>query len=102
MLLAYFWLEDYGVWFKKLLFNNFYFNEVYNYISYMSLVYCFTNVFLNLDKGVVEWIGPTGIARSYAFLTKWVKNYYKMPFSLIFCSILYSLLWFFFLGFYFI
>jgi NADH:ubiquinone oxidoreductase subunit 5 (subunit L)/multisubunit Na+/H+ antiporter MnhA subunit len=44
---------------------NYYFNEFYNYIALCSYYSFYKDVFLNIDKGVLETFGPTGISRVY-------------------------------------
>jgi proton-translocating NADH-quinone oxidoreductase chain L len=60
---------------------NFYFNEVYNFFAGTQLIYYFTFVFFNLDKGGLELFGPTGLSRWYKYTTKWFKRYYKQGLS---------------------
>lgn len=39
--------------------------------------YYFTNIFINLDKGFLELVGPTGFSRVYRYYTRYLRAYYK-------------------------
>lgn len=45
--------------------NNFYFNEVYNYLAFTNFHYYYHGIFVNFDKGVLELVGPTGLSQVY-------------------------------------
>jgi len=45
--------------------NNFYFNEVYNYLAFINFHYYYHHIFMNFDKGVLEYLGPTGLSSLY-------------------------------------
>ncbi len=49
--------------------NNFYFNEVYNYVAFINFHYYYHGIFVNFDKGILELVGPTGLSRLYLWLT---------------------------------
>ena len=49
--------------------NNFYFNEVYNYLAFVNFYYYYNGVFVNFDKGILELVGPAGVSRVYLGLT---------------------------------
>jgi len=49
-------------------------------MSYFNYYY-FYNVFLHIDKGVLELLGPTGLARSYLMIVKVINKIYRQSFS---------------------
>ena len=57
--------------------NNFYFNEVYNYLAFVNFHYYYHGIFVNFDKGVLELVGPTGLSRVYLWLTETFTSLYK-------------------------
>jgi len=57
--------------------NNFYFNEVYNFLAFSSLSYFYTHIFLNLDKGFLELAGPRGLSELYLKTAKFCGRFYK-------------------------
>ena len=65
-----------GYW-LKIAQNNFYFNEVYNYLALANFHYYYQGIFLNLDKGIFELIGPTGLSRIYIYVTKKFTYWYE-------------------------
>lgn len=68
-----------GAWIAHMAYFNFYFNETYNYLTVQQLNYYYTHIFLNLDKGVFEFFGPTGITRLYKKFVKQARPYYSAP-----------------------
>ena len=60
----------------KFFFNAYYFNEIYNYFvfKYRNLG---TNLFKNLDKGIIEWIGPMVIVNFIQKLKSKVSKKHK-------------------------
>ena len=65
-----------GYW-LKIAQNNFYFNEVYNYVALVNFHYYYQGIFLNLDKGLFELAGPTGLSRLYIYITKKFVYFYE-------------------------
>lgn len=57
--------------------NNFYFNEVYNYLAFANFHYYYHGIFVNFDKGILELVGPTGLSRVYLWLTNRFTTLYK-------------------------
>ena len=57
--------------------NNFYFNEVYNYLAFVHFHYYYHSIFVNFDKGILELVGPTGLSRVYLWLTEKFTALYK-------------------------
>lgn len=57
--------------------NNFYFNEVYNYLAFTNFHYYYHGIFVNFDKGILELVGPTGLSRVYIWLTNQFTVLYK-------------------------
>ena len=56
---------------------NFYINEIYNYSAWVGLHYSYQQIFKNLDKGVFEFFGPTGLAKIYLFVTRLFSKIYE-------------------------
>ena len=76
--------------------NNFYFNEFYNYIAFMNFFYYYTHIFVNLDKGVLEFFGPRGLSAVYLQVTKAFTKFYKQGLTLHLFLIYNTLLAFFY------
>jgi proton-translocating NADH-quinone oxidoreductase chain L len=57
--------------------NNYYYNELYNYISLVSYYYFYHHVFVNIDKGIIEIIGPQGISYFYYKLATFFHQLYQ-------------------------
>lgn len=56
---------------------NYYFNELYNYIALCSYYSFYKDVFLNVDKGILETVGPTGISKVYSWVVRNVGVIFK-------------------------
>jgi len=81
----------------KIFQNNFYFNELYNYIAFMNFFYYYTYIFANLDKGILEFFGPRGLSAVYLYLTKAFTKFYKQGLTLHLFLIYNTLLVFFYI-----
>ena len=56
---------------------NFYFNEVYNYLAFVNFHYYYHHIFINFDKGVLEYLGPTGLSFFYLRCTNLLTPLFK-------------------------
>lgn len=77
--------------------NNFYFNELYNYITFMNFFYYYTFIFVNIDKGILEFLGPRGLTKIYLQITKAFTKFYKQGLTLHLFLIYNTLLMFFYI-----
>jgi len=93
----FFYLTMYSKGLIKLFQNNFYFNEFYNYVALLNFHYYYTHIFLNIDKGILELIGPTGGFRLYNFCVNLFQKFYKQTLTKHFFLIYNTILCYFFL-----
>jgi NADH-ubiquinone oxidoreductase chain 5 len=83
--------------FLKIVQNNFYFNEFYNYLTLFNYYYYYKHIFLNIDKGFIEFIGPTKVAHYYSFFAFKLHSFFKQSITKHLFIIYNTLLIYFFL-----
>lgn len=93
----YFFINIYPNRFHILLNRRFFIDSIYNYISYHFLYSSYIYLFKYIDKGILEYIGPTGLYR----LLYNMKNTFIYQNQLINSFFLFIII-FFFISFFFI
>jgi proton-translocating NADH-quinone oxidoreductase chain L len=82
--------------------NNFYFNELYNYVSLLQFHFFYRSFFLIIDKGVLELMGPSGLFFLYRHCVYFVSWFYYQNLFLQVLFLYHSLLLYFFYLFFFL
>lgn len=86
----------------KVISQNFYFNEVYNFFAVFQFSVFYPTVFLNFDKGVVELFGPSGVSRIYSRCVLHTNRIFKAEFKTYLFSLYTILVLYYFLFLFFI
>ena len=66
---------------RKALQANFYFNELYNFCALTIFFYSYCTLFKNIDKGSLEFFGPSGVSLLYAKLTCFTISLFHQRFE---------------------
>jgi len=66
-------LEKISILIKQILNQKFYFDIVYSYIC-IKILFLATYLYLNIDKGFLELVGPTGLTKFFVYSHKIINN----------------------------